>query len=47
MTIEYRQRKDGNGSVDVVTTACPFCGATLDPQQSLAKHLRYTCEEKA
>jgi len=46
MTIEYRHANDGHGSADVVTTACPFCEADLDPQQSLAKHLRYTCEER-
>jgi len=46
MTIEYRHANDGSGSMDVVTTACPYCGADIGEQESLAKHLRHTCEAK-
>lgn len=41
MTIEYRR---SGGTEDVVTTACPLCGTAIRDQQSLAQHLRYSCE---
>jgi len=45
MTVEHRQYQ--NGSTYAKATACPLCGDDIGQQESLAKHLRFHCEEKA
>jgi len=43
MTVEHRSRE--NGSQYAKATACPFCDDDIGQQESLAKHLRFDCEE--
>jgi hypothetical protein len=45
MAIEYRNFESAS-TTTVVTTECPFCGASLDEQQSLADHIRADCTEQ-
>jgi len=44
MTLEHRQLS--NGSAYPKATACPLCEKDIGEQESLAKHLRFDCEEK-
>lgn len=43
MTVE--KTRHANGTSWVTTTECSFCGAAIDNQESMAKHLRYDCPE--